>query len=200
MPMRKVLVACEWSGTVRDAFRAEGYEAWSCDLEPNPGPYHIQDDVRGYLTPDWDMLIGFPPCTYVCMSGIHWNKRIPGREEKTQAAIQFFKDLLAAPIPLIALENPVGILSSSVRKPDQIFQPWEFGHPEQKKTCLWLKGLPKLQPTNILPLPASGRWENQTKGGWNKLGPGEDRAKMRGKTYKGVAEAMAKQWGSYAHS
>lgn len=198
----KVLVACEFSGTVRDAFIAAGHDAISCDLLPSdrPGP-HIQGDVLEVLEDGWDMMIAHPPCTYLASSGLHWNKRIPGREELTHEAMVFVLNLMgegfiAHDIPLIALENPIGRISSAYRKPDQIIQPWQFGHPESKSTCLWLKGLPRLEPTNILPLPESGRWANQTPSGQNKLGPSEDRWKIRSVTYQGIADAMAAQWGA----
>ena len=192
----RVLVACEFSGVVRDAFRRAGHDAVSCDLLPTdaPGP-HIQGDVLEVLGGGWDLMIAHPPCTYLCSSGLHWNKRRPGRAVKTEEALEFVRALLGANIPRIALENPIGCISSRIRKPDQIIQPWQFGHPESKATCLWLSGLPPLAATNILPLPASGRWENQTASGQNKLSPGPDRWKLRSITYAGIAEAMAAQWG-----
>jgi hypothetical protein len=195
----RVLVACEFSGVVRDAFIARGHDAVSCDLLPTeaPGP-HFTGDVReamhrGY----WDALIAFPPCTHLAVSGARYfaEKRADGRQ---QEAIDFFMALASAPIERIALENPVSIMSSVWRKPDQIIQPWQFGHPESKSTCLWLKGLPPLVPTNVLPLPESGRWENQTPSGQNKLGPSPTRAQLRAKTYPGIASAMAEQWGGQA--
>jgi len=147
----KVLVACEFSGIVRDAFIARGHDAISCDLEPSerPGP-HIVGDVLGVLSLDWDMMLAFPPCTYLCASGIHWNRRRPERAVRTEQAVEFVKKLLDADIPKIALENPIGILSTRVRKPDQIIQPWQFGEDASKATCLWLKGLPELVPTGIV--------------------------------------------------
>ena len=192
----RVLVACEYSGRVRDAFIAKGHDAVSCDLLPTdvPGP-HYQGDVRDLLVQRWDLLIAFPPCTYLCSSGLHWNKRVPGRAAKTQDALDFVRLLLNAPIERIALENPVGCISTQVRKPDQVIQPWQFGHPESKTTCLWLKGLRRLVPTKVLDKPASGRWENQTASGQNRLGPSEDRWKLRSLTYFGIAQAMADQWG-----
>jgi len=200
----RVLVACEFSGIVRDAFIARGHEAWSCDLEASERPLsvdgdvrHLNDDVRNYLNPGrWDLMIAFPPCTYLCSSGLHWNVRRPERAALTEDALDFVRLLLDAPVPRIALENPVGCISSRIRKPDQIIQPWQFGHSESKSTCLWLKGLPKLVPTNVLTLPASGRWSNQTPSGQNKLGPSPERAKNRARTYQGVADAMAAQWGA----
>lgn len=194
----RVLVACEFSGTVREAFRALGHDAWSCDLLPTdkPSPFHIEGDVLPVLTQGWDLMIAHPPCTYLAVSGLHWNGRIPGRAQKTEEGLAFVQTLMDAPIPRIAVENPVSIISSRIRKPDQIVQPFMFGHPESKKTCLWLKNLPKLTPTNLLALPASGRWQNQTPTGQNNLGPSEDRWKVRSLTYQGIADAFAAQWGS----
>lgn len=191
----KVLVACEFSGRVRDAFIGRGHEAVSCDLLPseNPGP-HYQGDVRKIIRDGWDLMIVHPPCTYLCGSGLHWNKRRPGRAALTEEAIKFCRMLLSADIPRIALENPIGCLSSRLRKPDQIIQPWQFGHPESKATCLWLKNCPPLCPTLILPKPKSGRWENQTASGQNKLAPSPDRWMLRSLTYQGIANAMAEQW------
>jgi len=142
-----------------------------------------------------------PPCTYLCVSGLHWNGRVPGRAAKTEEALEFVRRLLDAEIPSIALENPIGAISTRIRKPDQIIQPWQYGHPESKQTALWLKNLPKLVPTNILEptaFQANGRpkWDNMTKGGQNRLGPSADRAKIRSKTYEGIARAFAEQWGA----
>lgn len=198
----RVLVACEYSGTVRDAFLAAGHDAMSCDLLPTEadGP-HYQGDVRDILDDGWDLMIAHPPCQYLALSGLHWNYRIPGRKEKTREALAFVQLLLDAPIPRIALENPVGAISKNIRKPDQYIQPWEYGHPESKKTGLWLVNLPKLEPTNILTPTrmqengVSPRWDNQTATGQNKLGPSPDRWKKRSATYTGIAEAMAQQWG-----
>lgn len=216
----RVLVACESSGRVRQAFRNLGHQAWSCDLLPaeDGSPFHIQCDVRevagGFLAArlhplaepkPWDMLIGFPDCTYVCGSGLHWNKRRPGRAEKTAEAVEFFRWMLDLSIPRIALENPVGVLSTEVRPPDMIFQPHHFGEDASKTTCLWLKGLPPLQPTGFYPprlVLQEGRirerWSNQTDSGQNRLAPSDDRWKDRARTYQGVADAMAEQWGSEA--
>lgn len=196
---RRVLVACEYSGTVRDAFTRKGWYAKSCDLLPSdtPGPHH-QGDVRDLLTQPWDLLIAFPPCTYLCSSGMHWTTRGLRDPKLTEDALDFVRTLLEAPIPRIALENPVGAISTRIRKPDQIIHPWQFGHPESKTTCLWLKGLPLLVPTQILPKPANGKWANQTGSGQNRLGPSPDRWKIRSKTYAGIAEAMASQWGAPA--
>ena len=186
-----ILVACEMSGRVRDAFRRRGHNAWSCDLLPdmNGSEFHIQCDVREYLR--WeinvgqcDMLIAFPPCTHLAVSGArHFAaKRADGRQ---QEAINFFMTLSNAPIPRICIENPVGIMSSVWRKPDQIIQPWQFGHGETKATCLWLKGLPLLKPTNIV----EGRDARV-----HRMPPSKDRAMLRSLTYEGIAEAMAEQW------
>lgn len=193
----RILIACEFSGTVRDAFRDAGHDAWSCDLLPTEGKYtahHITGDVYPHLRWGWDMMIAFPPCTHLAVSGAKWFAQ---KQVEQQQAIHFVEELWAAPIPRIAIENPIGILStrSTLGKPTQIIQPWQFGHPEAKATCLWLKDLPKLMPTQILPLPESGRWANQTPSGQNKLGPSPDRWKLRSITYSGIAEAMVKQWG-----
>lgn len=213
----RVLVACEFSATVRDAFRARGHDAWSCDLLPTAGDprWHLRGDVRGWLLgldrQPWDMLIGFPDCTYVCGSGIHWNTRrdadgrlvYPDRAGRTDDGVEFFRMLLRVPIPYIALENPIGILSTRIRKPDQIIQPHQFGHDASKATCLWLKGLPKLEPTVKVPGrtvtdPRTARlvqrWANQTDSGQNRLGPSADRWALRSITYPGIAAAMADQW------
>ena len=191
----RVLVACEYSGAVRDAFAAKGADAWSCDLLPSkkPGQHH-QGDVRDLLDKPWDLMVAHPPCTYLCSSGLHWNKRVAGRDQKTEEALEFVKLLLDAPIAKIALENPIGCISTRIRPPDQIIQPWQFGHPESKATCLWLKGLPKLAATQILEKPANGRWNNQTPSGQNKLGPSKERWAIRSETYAGIALAMANQW------
>jgi hypothetical protein len=194
--MKRILVACEYSGRVRDSFAYLGWDAWSCDLLPTDVPgQHYQGDVRDMLTEHWDMLIAFPPCTYLCSSGMHWTTRGLRDPQLTEDALEFVKLLINTDVPRIALENPVGAISTRVRKPDQIIHPWQFGHPESKTTCLWLKGLPLLVPTNILTKPESGRWDNQTASGQNKLGPSNDRWKERSKTYMGIAEAMASQWG-----
>lgn len=185
----KVLVACEYSGTVRDAFLAKGHEAMSCDLLPteSPGP-HYQGDVRDVLDRDWDLMIAHPPCTHLAVSGARWFK---DKQVEQAEALEFVRLLLDADIPKIALENPVSIISSRIRKPDQIIQPWQFGHDASKKTCLWLKNLPKLEPTNII---IKDRYANQTPSGQNKLGPSADRWKLRSATYEGIAKAMSEQW------
>jgi len=184
--MPRILVACEFSGTVRDAFKARGWDAWSCDLLPTETPgQHIQGDALTILADGWDMMIAHPPCTYLCASGLHWNKRRPTRATQTEEALGFVRRLLDAPIARIAVENPIGCIATRIRPADQIIQPWQFGHGETKATCLWLKGLPKLQPTNVV----SGR-ENRI---W-RMPPGKDRWKQRSLTYQGIAQAMADQW------
>jgi hypothetical protein len=246
----RVLVACEFSGTVRDAFAALGHDAWSCDLLPSANPgLHYQGDVRQLLDgwtpvrhqkecdpegngccdlsgmdcgecpcfgptqddleylenehglfarpmslPYWDLMIAHPPCTYLCSSGLHWNKRRPERAAQTEEALAFVRLLIDAPIRCIALENPIGCISTRIRKPDQTIQPYQFGHAESKATCLWLKGLPLLVPTNILQKPDCGHWENQTPSGQNKIGPSPNRWAQRSKTYQGIANAMSAQW------
>lgn len=183
----KVLVACEYSGAVRDAFIRGGHEAMSCDLLPTdaPGP-HYQGDVRDLLDYPWDLMIAHPPCTHLAVSGArHFEeKRKDGRQ---QSAVSFFMMLARARIPRIAIENPVCIMSSMWRKPDQTIQPWMFGHGETKATCLWLKNLPPLRPTNIV----SGREARI-----HRMPPSEDRWKLRSATYQGIADAMADQWGN----
>jgi len=194
----KVLVGCEYSGTVRDAFIALGHDAMSCDLLPTDrtGP-HYHGDVRDVLSDHWDLAVFHPPCTYLSVSGIHWNNRGRGWEE-TEKALEFVRLLMGANIPCIALENPVSIISSRIRKPDQIIQPHQFGHDASKATCLWLRNLPNLQPTERIPpriVNGKPRWGNQTDGGQNKLAPSSDRWKLRSTTYAGIAAAMADQWG-----
>jgi hypothetical protein len=189
--MARVLVGCEFSGTVRSAFRAAGHEAYSCDLLPaEDGGPHLQCDVREVLNDNWDLAIFHPPCTHLAVSGArHFH-----RKQAEQAdALEFVRALLNSPIPRIALENPVSVISTRIRKPTQILQPYMFGHPESKKTCLWLVNLPALRPTDIM--RDRGRWENQTPSGQNKLGPSPDRWKIRSRTYPGIANAMAVQWG-----
>lgn len=192
----RVLVACEYSGRVREAFRKLGHDAWSCDLLPSDdnSPFHIQDDVTKILDKGWDLMIAHPPCTYLASSGLHWNKRIPGREQQTIEALEFIQLLMDAPIDKIVIENPIGRISSAIRKPDQIIQPWQFGEDASKATCLWVKGLPLLTPTKIIRKP---RYANQTASGQNKLAPSKDRWKLRSVTYQGIADAMAAQWGAY---
>ena len=195
----KVLVACEYSGTVRDAFIAAGHDAMSCDLLPTdaPGP-HYQGDVRDVLGDGWDLMIAHPPCTYLAVSGMHRTARGLRDPQLTEDALDFVRLLLAAPVPRIALENPVSVISTRVRKPDQIIQPWQYGHDASKTTCLWLQGLPALRPTQIVePRIVDGRkrWGNQTDSGQNRLSPSPDRWKRRSATYAGIAAAMAAQWG-----
>lgn len=189
----RILVACEFSGIVREEFNRLGHDAWSCDLEDSeiPGD-HIKGDVRKVLGEGWDLMIAFPPCDHLAVSGARW---FQFKEKEQKEALAFVRLLLEAPITKIALENPVGVISTYIRKPDQIIQPYQFGHLESKKTCLWLKNLPKLEPTKIIEKPKKGYWENQTPSGQNKLGPSPDRARNRSKTYKGIAQAMATQWG-----
>jgi hypothetical protein len=184
----RVLVACEFSGTVRQAFRDLGHDAWSCDLLPctDASPYHYECNVLAIIDEDWDLMIAHPPCTYLASAGLHYNNKVKGREAKTEAALSFVRRLLDATIPKIALENPIGCISTRIRPPHQIIQPWQFGHPEQKQTCLWLKGLPLLKPTEIV----KGR-----EIGFQHLPPSKYRAMLRSITYKGIALAMADQWG-----
>jgi hypothetical protein len=257
--MPRVLVACEYSGRVRDAFAARGWEAWSCDLLPTESPgLHHQGDVRDMLDgfapvrfaadcdpsgddwccltqrapdecpcfgpthdgieyverngvlfgrparrPFWDLLIAHPPCTYLCSSGLHWNKRRPERAQQTEDALDFVRVLMNAPVSRIAIENPIGCISTRIRKPQQVVHPWMFGDDASKATCLWLKGLPPLAPTRrVEPRIVDGkrRWANQTDSGQNRLGPSEDRWKLRSETFLGIAEAMAEQWGERIES
>lgn len=247
----RVLVACEFSGTVRDAFIARGHDAWSCDLLPTEAPgLHYAGDVTHMLegwapvqfqadcdpdgdgwcattdsdpaecscygptqdgieymerngvlfgrpteSPQWDLMIAHPPCTYLCSSGLHWNLRRPGRAQKTEEALDFVRLLLGAPIERIALENPIGCIGTRIRKANQVVQPWHFGDDASKATALWLKNLPPLQPRNPLSGDSKTRRANQTPSGQNKLGPSPSRAKDRAKTYPGIAAAMADQWG-----
>lgn len=191
----RVLVACEFSGVVRDAFRRRGHEAWSCDLlGPEDLPeefkrqefpnYHLEGDVLNWLGMGWDLMIAHPPCTHLAVSGARWFK---DKRQEQEAALAFVVMLLDAPIPKIALENPVSIISTRIRKPDQIIQPWQFGHGETKATCLWLKGLPLLTPTKIV----DGRQARV-----HRMAPGPQRWMERSRTLKGIAEAMAEQWSS----
>ena len=188
----KILVACEFSGIVREAFAGLGHDAWSCDFLATEIPgQHIQGDVRDILSHGWDLMIAHPPCTYLASSGLHWNTRRPERRPLTEEALAFVQVLLDAPINRIALENPIGCISTRIRKPDQIIQPWFFGDEESKTTCLWLKNLPPLMSTMLIP---RRRYLNQSPNGQNKLGPSPDRWKIRSRTYPGVADAMATQW------
>ena len=180
----RVLIACEFSGTVRNAFIAKGHNAVSCDLLPTekPGP-HIQGDVLAVLEDGWDLMIAHPPCTHLAVSGARWFK---DKQVEQAWALEFVDALFTAPIERIALENPISIISSRIRKPDQIIQPWQFGHGETKATCLWLKNLPKLTPTNIV----EGREAKI-----HRMPPSANRWKLRSMTYQGIADAMADQWG-----
>ena len=185
-----ILVACEESGVVRDSFIQKGHHAVSCDLIPsssgNDNPHIVDDALETIRSQKWDMLIAFPPCTYLCSSGLHWNKRRPERAILTDKAFEFFMAIANADCDRIAIENPIGCVSTRWRKPDQIVQPWMFGHGETKATCLWLKGLPKLTPTDLV--------EGREQRIW-KMPPSKDRSKLRSKTYTGIALAMAEQWG-----
>lgn len=180
-----MLVGCEFSGAVRDAFIAAGNDAISCDLLDTecPGP-HRREDVLSILCEGWDLGIFFPPCTHLAVSGARWFRN---KQREQEEALEFVSTLLAAPIPRIALENPISVISSRIRRPDQIIQPWMFGHGETKATCLWLKNLPLLKPTSIVEGRSARVWKEP---------PSADRWKNRSRTLPGVAEAMARQWGS----
>lgn len=224
----RVLIACEYSGATKDAFRERGHDAWSCDLDQEPEgrwpELHLRGDVRQFLTDGWDLMIAHPPCTYLASSGLHWNHRTRGRAEKTAEGLQLVRDLMAAPIERIAIENPVGCIGTRIRKADQMIQPYEFGDDASKATCLWLKGLSPLRSTGYAeprmvckecksssPYAAAfghgceqcgaeagllvPRWSNQTDSGQNRLAPSADRWKLRSTTYPGIAAAMADQWG-----
>ena len=181
----RVLVACEFSGTVRDAFIGRGHDAISCDLLPTekPGP-HIEGDVRDLDMSRYDLMVAHPPCTHLAVSGARWFK---DKVTEQAEALDFVRFLLDAPVPLIALENPISVISSRIRKPDQIVQPWQFGHGVVKATCLWLKGLPPLAPSNVV----AGRYPEV-----HRMSPGPNRWKERSRTYQGIADAMAEQWGA----
>ena len=183
----RVIVACEYSGRVREAFRKLGHDAWSCDIleSEDDSEFHIQTRIEDIIDDGWDLMIAHPPCTHLAVSGArHFKaKQASGVQ---QEALEFVRLLLEADIPKIALENPISIISSKIRKPDQIIQPWQFGHGETKATCLWLKGLPKLVPTNIV----EGREQRI-----HKMPPSPTRWKERSRTYQGIADAMAQQWG-----
>ena len=179
----RVLVACEFSGTVRDAFTRAGHDATSCDLLPSETPgKHLQGDVLSILSDGWDLMVAHPPCTHLAVSGARWFKE---KQTEQAAALDFVRALLSAPIARIALENPISIISSRIAKPTQIIQPWQFGHGEVKATCLWLKNLPKLTPTNVV----AGRVARV-----HRMPPGPDRWKERSRTFPGIAEAMAQLW------
>lgn len=184
----KVLVVCEFSGIVREAFAAKGHDAWSCDLLPSEIPgQHIQGDLldrKGrWIHGEWDLILAFPPCTHLAVSGARW---FESKQVEQRKAIYFFKAMIDAPAPKVAVENPIGIMSTLYRKPDQIIQPWQFGHGETKATCLWLKNLPPLKPTKIV----EGR-----KPRVHHESPGPERWKNRSRTLPGIAQAMAEQWG-----
>lgn len=198
----RVLIACEYSGRTREAFRLRGFDAWSCDLLPSEdeSKYHIQGDCLQLVGEGWDLMICHPPCTYLAASGLHWNKRVPGRQEKTEESLGFVRALLSSPVRHIALENPIGCIGTKIRKPEQIIQPYQFGDDASKATCLWLKNLPPLRPTAFVePRMVDGRprWGNQTDSGQNKLVPSDDRWKERSRTYAGISAAMADQWGGW---
>jgi len=201
----RVLIACEFSGTVREAFAAKGHDAWSCDLEPTDIPgQHYQGDVNDILNEGWDMMIAHPPCTYLTVTGNKWFKpeykdRFPTRHQDRQDAINFFMLLVNAPIEKIAIENPIGIMSTTYRKPDQIIHPWQFGHEASKSTCLWLKGLPLLKPTDIVSKGEfvtykSGKRMTKWYADAASKSP-KERAKIRNTTFQGIADAMSEQWG-----
>lgn len=183
----RVIVACEYSGRVREAFRKLGHDAWSCDIleSEDDSEFHIQTRIEDVINDGWDLMIAHPPCTHLAVSGA---RHFKAKQESgvQQEALEFVRLLLEADIPKIALENPISIISSKIRKPDQIIQPWQFGHGETKATCLWLKGLPKLVPTNIV----EGREQRI-----HKMPPSPTRWKERSRTYQGIADAMAQQWG-----
>lgn len=179
----KVLIACEYSGVVRESFAELGHDAWSCDLLDTEIPgNHIKSNVLEVINNGWDLMVGHPPCTHLAVSGARWFNE---KKAEQKLALEFVKKLLNARIPYIAIENPISIISSQIRKPDQIIQPWQFGHGETKSTCLWLKNLPQLKPTNIV--------EGREQRIW-KMSPGPDRWKERSRTYQGIANAMATQW------
>jgi hypothetical protein len=213
----RVLIACEVSGIVRNAFAQLGHDAWSCDLLPSErAGQHIQHSVGIVLRQGWDLMIAHPPCTHLAVSGARWFK---GKEREQIEALDFVETLMSAPIPRICIENPISIINTRIRKPDQIIQPWQFGHDASKTTCLWLKNLPPLTPTKFIEprmvccgeiikngdkygCPncngekiARPRWDNQCNSGQNRLGPSPSRAMNRARTYEGIANAMADQWG-----
>lgn len=224
----RLLIGCERSGVVRDAFRSAGVDAWSCDLanDEHGSGFHIVGDVLQVVR-DFDALIVHPPCTFLCSSGLHWNRRRPERAEKTAAALQFVRDLFALPVRFLCLENPIGCIGTQIRKADQIIQPYRFGEDASKSTCLWLRSLPTLQPVRYVEprmvcrcgatyaydrafkdaegCPSCGltgasampRWSNQTNSGQNRLGPSSDRWMKRSRTYRGIALAMAEQWSPF---
>ena len=180
----RVLVACEFSGTVRRAFAARGHEAWSCDLLPaeDASEFHIVGDALGVISRPWDLLIAHPPCTHLAVSGARW---FHGKRVEQEAGLSFVRALMDADVPHICIENPVSVISSRIRPPDQTIQPWQFGHGETKATCLWLKNLPKLRPTQIV----QGREQRV-----HRMPPGPNRWRERSRTFQGIADAMAEQW------
>lgn len=195
----KVLVACEFSGVVRDAFIRAGHDATSVDLLPSEsqfGPHTVGDALDSVYSGRWDLMVAHPPCTFLASSGARWWRT---RGAQQRAALEFVRSLLHAPIARIAIENPVGAISTAIRKPDQIIQPWQFGHPEWKTTCLWLKGLPKLM-TAFLVEPdktvGGGKRPGRVSSRIHRMSPGKDRQRERSRTYTGIAQAMAAQWGS----
>lgn len=213
----RVIVACESSGRVREAFRARGHDAWSCDLLPTDQPgNHYQGSIFDILGDRWDLLIAHPPCTYLTVSaawafkdpdynrfpGVGYHQKVKAgtlvgeaRREARREALVFARKLFDFGIKKVGMENPVGNLSTPWRQPDQIIHPWQFGHDASKATCLWLKGLPLLRPTNNIQKPKGERYANQSPNGQNKLPPSDDRWKLRSETYQGIADAMAAQWG-----
>jgi len=203
----RVLVACEYSGVVRESFRRRGHDAWSCDLieSEDNSPYHIVGDVTEIINDNWDLMIAHPPCTYLTVAGARWfyhpddkhlqyedrrpHPKYPDRRKQQEDALSFVQTLMNAPIPHIAIENPISVISSRIRRPNQIIQPWQFGHGETKSTCLWLKNLPTLTPTHIV----EGR-ENRI----HMMPPSKDRWKERSRTFYGIGDAMGEQWGQIA--
>lgn len=201
-PLR-VLIGCEFSGIVRDSFRALGHDAWSCDLLPCEGDpaFHIQGDVLEIIGQGWDLGIFHPPCTYLCSMGLWWNAKRPERIPFTIQALEFVDQILAAPIPCIALENPIGCINTRIRKPEQIIHPWQFGHEASKPTCLWLKSLPLLKPVKVV---GRGRFYAKANGhrmaAWSHVTSGtnkEKRARIASRTFPGIAQAMAIQWSEF---
>lgn len=187
----RVLIGCEFSGIVRDAFRAKGHNAYSCDLLYSPGPYHLTGNIFDYIQPDtWDLMICFPPCTFLCNGSLNWINRQEGRKEKQDQALEFCKKLMAAPIDKIAMENPIGKLSTRFRKPDQIFRVWQFGHPYTKDVCLWLKGLEPLKPTHTDKPKNIKTFDFHSKNRFDKY-----KHELKAITFQNIALEMAKQWG-----
>tara|TARA_B100000519_G_scaffold155506_1_gene136845 strand:- start:298 stop:867 length:570 start_codon:yes stop_codon:yes gene_type:complete len=184
----RVLIACEYSGIVRDAFAKKGHDAWSCDILDTESPgNHIQDDILNHLDKNWDLMIAHPPCTHLAVSGARWFTEGKKPWSLQEEALDFVRKLLNAPIDKIALENPISVISTKIRKPNQIIQPFQFGHGERKSICLWLNNLPKLKPTNVVKGREQRIW---------KMPPSKNRSKLRSLFYTGIAKAMADQWGS----